>query len=496
VVFHCKEVLQRTDVTAGANRPFCPLRRRAARYAAAAITALALATGASPVVTPAHAQSRSFDAAAFERAVREEMRATHTPGVAAAVVSGDSVVYAKGFGVTSVEGGQPVTPETLFRIGSTTKMFTGLAAVLLGEEGRLDLGRPVGGTVPGLHPAIARLTLHQLLSHTAAVINEASGDGPHDDAALGARVRGWGPEHLFGEPGDVYSYSSPGYWLAGHVIEVAGGKPYADVLAERIFAPLGMRRTTFRPMTAMTYPLALDHRVGAGGRAAVLRPFPDDASTWPGGSMFSSARDLARFAVAFLNGGRVDGRQLIPAAAIATLSTRQAATPDSSCGYTYGLAACVRRGVRTLSHYGFRGGSGSVVAMAPDQRFAVIILANRNGGIFARSADLAMEQMLPFGRDVASADSTPPRPAASGDRARLAGTYVNGPDTLRLAARGEGLVYRYGGEESEARVGSGDRVIVVDGAGAAVQEFQLVTGRTGQAIYLYDGLNAFRKVGP
>jgi CubicO group peptidase (beta-lactamase class C family) len=458
--------------------------------------ATAIALSAALVAGPVGAQSRKFDAAAFERTLREEMRATHTPGVAAAVVLGGRVVYARAFGVTSVETGARVTPETLFRIGSTTKMFTGLAAVLLGAEGRLDLGAPIGSAVPALHPTIARLTLDQLLSHTAAVINEASGDGPHDDAALGARVRAWGPEHVFAEPGDVYSYSSPGYWLAGHVVETAGGKPFADVLAERIFAPLGMRRTTFRPTTAMTYPLALDHRVDADGHATVLRPFPDDASTWPGGSMFSSARDLARFAVAFLNGGRVDGRQLLPESAIATMSMRHAATPDGSCGYTYGLATCVRRGVRTLSHYGFRGGSGSVVAMAPDQRFAVIILANRSGGIFARSADAAMEQVLPFGRSVASAAPSPPRPAEHADRARVAGTYVNGPDTLRLAERGEGLVYRYGGEESEARVQSGDRVVVVDSAGAAVQEFQLVSGRSGRTTYLYDGLNAFRRVAP
>jgi CubicO group peptidase (beta-lactamase class C family) len=448
--------------------------------------------------SPARSQSQTFDAAAFERAVREEMRATHTPGVAVAVVSGDSVVYARGFGVASVETDVPVTPETLFRIGSTTKMFTGLAAVLLSEAGRLDLRAPIGLVVPELHPALSRLTLHQLLSHTAAVINEASGDGPHDDAALGTRVRAWGPAQLFAEPGDVYSYSSPGYWLAGHVTEVAAGQPYADVLAERIFAPLGMTRTTFRPTLAMTYPLALDHRVGPDGRAAVLRPFPDDASTWPGGSMFSSARDLARFAVAFLNGGRVDGRQVLSPSAIAAMSTRHSATPDSSCGYTYGLASCVRRSgrgsVRTLSHYGFRGGSGSVVTMAPDQRFAVIVLANRNGGIFARSAERAMELMLPFAAAASAADPSP-RPAGRADRARVAGTYVNGPDTLRLATRGERLVYRYGGDESEARMQGADRVVVVDSAGAAVQEFQLVSGTSGSTTYLHDGLNAFRKLG-
>jgi CubicO group peptidase (beta-lactamase class C family) len=107
---------------------------------------------------------------------------------------------------------------------------------------------------------------------------------PHDDAALGVRVRGWGAEHVFATPSDVYSCSGPGYWLAGYAIEQAAGGWFADVVAERVLAPLGMTRSTFRPLVAMTYPVAQDHRVNPTA-TTIIRPFPDDVTTWASGHL-------------------------------------------------------------------------------------------------------------------------------------------------------------------------------------------------------------------
>ena len=321
--------------------------------------------------------------------------------------------------------------------------------------------------------------------------NEAANTGPHDDAALGARVRAWGGEHIFGPAGDVYSYTGPGYWLAGYAIEQAASGWYADVVAARVLAPIGMTRSTFRPTAAMTWPLALDHRVGQDG-ATIIRPYPDDASTWPSGSLFSSARELARFAIALMHDGRIDARQAIPVAAVRMLTTRQPSAPGNECGYNYGLADCLRDSVRTLSHYGFRVGSGAVFTVAPEQRFAVIILANRNGGIFGRTERMAMELMLPLRP---SGEATP-RPVAltAGARRRFAGTYVSGRDTLRLLARGDSLFYRYGSAEQPAVGDARDStaLLILD-AGTPAQRVSLVRGRSGQHFYLHDGLNAYRR---
>jgi CubicO group peptidase (beta-lactamase class C family) len=444
----------------------------------------AAASHALPLVQPV----RVFDAAAIERVLRQEMADTSTPGAAIAIVRGSEVLYHRGFGVASIETGEPVTAETLFRLGSTTKMFTGLAAVLLAGEHRVALDQPIAKWSTGLDPAVGALTLEGLLSHTAGMINEGSANGSHDDEALARRVRSWTAAHIFAPPGDVYSYSSPGYWLAGHVIEHAAGKPYADVLGDRIFTPLGMMRTTFRPLVAMTYPMAQDHRL-AGGKATVVRPYPDDVSTWPGGSLFSSARDMARFALAFLDDGRVDGKQVLPAAAIEAMRTRQSDT-GSGCGYTYGLADCTTNGVRTLSHYGFRSGSGSIVVLAPSERVAIILLANRAGGILTRTEAEAKRMLL--GITGAAAEPSPPMKEA--ELRALAGRYVNGPDALTLSVRDATMTYSHnGGPEQPVKALGVREIAVTDAGGAIVQPFLVLKGRVTGDTYLSDGISAFRK---
>src|SRR5689334_2151895 len=116
---------------------------------------------AALVIMPSAAagQTKAVDFAELDKVIEDELKSGHTPGAAVAVVSGDHVVYAKGFGVTSAEaGGAAVTPDTLFRMGSTTKMFTAAALVTLASEGKIKLDAPVGNYVKGLPPKIAALT--------------------------------------------------------------------------------------------------------------------------------------------------------------------------------------------------------------------------------------------------------------------------------------------------------------------------------------------------
>lgn len=440
----------------------------------------------SSLGSSAAAQPPALDTAGLEAALGEEMRALRAPGVAIAVVSGDRIVYEKGFGVASVETGEAITPLTLFRIGSATKMITGLTAVLLARDGTVDLNRPIGRYARGLKQPLAGVTLHELLTHTAGITNEAAASGPHDDAALGERVKGWGPEHVFAPSGDVYSYTGPGYWLAGYAIEQAARAWFADIVAKRVLEPLGMQRSTFRPTMAMTYPLALDHRV-EGERQVVLRPYPDDASTWPSGSLFSSVHELARFAIAFMNGGMLDAKRVFPADVITTLSTKRSGVPGG-CGYTYGFALCQSGSVWTLGHYGFRVGSGAVVTMAPAQRVAVVILANRNGGIFGGTERHVLEQLIPslHGADESKGRSNQPL-------ASFPGTYVNGSDTLRFVEQRDTVWYHYGKEAMPTRT-EGDAILVLDPSGQPVQQFRLVRGTKSGSLYLHDGLNAFRRL--
>ncbi len=226
------------------------------------------------------------DFSAIEQTARAELTRLHIPGAAIAIVQGNRVIYSVGVGVANVETGEPVRPEMLFRLGSTTKMFTAAALAGLAAEGKIDLDAPVGKHIGGLPPRLSQITANQLLSHTAGILDTAPMYGSHDDDALAKGIHGWTGDWLFTAPGKIFSYSNPGYWMAGYLVEVLSGEPYADAMRTRLFKPLEMQRSTFRPAMAMTWPLAQGHETFGGAAPAVVRPAADNAASWPAGRSF------------------------------------------------------------------------------------------------------------------------------------------------------------------------------------------------------------------
>ncbi len=440
------------------------------------------------VAALAAAQDRRLDTATIDRIAAEEVETTKVPGAAIAIVRGDKLIYSNAFGVANKETKEPARAEMLFRLGSTTKMLTSAAVVSLALEGKLDLRAPVERYVTALDPAIGRLTLDQLLSHTAGLKDDAVMDGFHDDAALGAGVRQWKSDWLFTEPGAVFSYSNPGYWLAGYVAEVVAGKPYADVMAERVFRPLGMKRTTLRPLMAMTYPLAQGHnRAGT-----LIRPAPDNTANWPAGSVFTSVEEFARVMIALLNDGRVDGTQVLPAKLIALLTAPQHKTPDPGVAYGYGLNITERGGIRIIDHGGDRAGYGSYMAIAPEHRVGVMVVTNQTGTALRRTAEAVLQQLTPFRRAEAS-----PQPAVlpmdERERARYAGVYVNGDQKMTLVnADGKLIMSGGGGPKVElAKISSAELAARLPN-GRIGARVRIISGADGAPAYLYIGERALK----
>lgn len=445
----------------------------------------------APALCPAQAPR---DFGELEKVALEELRALNVPGAAVAIVSGERLVFARGFGTANIETGAPVTPDMLFRLGSTTKMFTAAALVMLAEEGRIRLGELIGTAVRGLDPGLASLTAHQLLSHTSGMLDEAPMYGSQDESALAREVRSWKEDRLFTRPGDIYSYSNPAYWLAGYIVEELSGKPYADAMNDRLFAPLGMARTTFRPTVAMTYPLAQGHDARAGQQPFIVRPHANNAASWPAGSIFSSVLDLSRFVIAFMNGGRIDGRQVLPPAVITRLSTPYVAIPgEADSRYGYGLIVRNYRGVRMLQHGGSRTGYGSLIWMAPDERCAVIVLANRSGAGMSRTAEKAMETMIALAPRPAE-EKPPEMPLTDADKTSWPGTYFHPPSQKVEIVLKEGKLFlRRGASELEIRKTGENRFTTSVPGSTQDQRYVLVSGKDGTITYLFTGGRAMKK---
>jgi CubicO group peptidase (beta-lactamase class C family) len=445
---------------------------------------------ATLALVAAQAQVRRIDPAVVERVALDELASTKTPGAAIAVISGTAVVFSHGYGIASVDTREPVSPEMLFRLGSTTKMFTAAAVVGLAVEGKIDLEAPVSRYIPGLDESIGKLTANQLLSHTSGLRDEAPMFGSHDETALGNGIHTWKANFLFAPPGRIYSYSNPGFWLAGYLAESVSGKPYADVIEQQVFHPLGMQRSTLRTTMAMTWPLAQGHDV-KDGKPEVIRPAADNAATWPAGSIFSSAQDLARFAIAFMNDGKLDGKPVLSPKVIALMSTPHARVPGSEQSYGYGLSLSTDRGVKWVQHGGSRAGYGSLIRMAPAQRFAVIIVANRTGASLPKLAKAISEAMLPLQPEQPALPAT--HSISAEELRRYAGVYANG-NSLFVLRESNGALTGGSGEAKLRFTRSGDGFLMEESVGARTpQRLDLVSGTNGRIEFVFAGGRAFRR---
>jgi CubicO group peptidase (beta-lactamase class C family) len=364
-------------------------------------------------------------------------------------------------------------------------MFTAAALVSLAEQGKLDLNAPVGSYVTGLNEKIGRVTADQLLSHQSGFFDEAPMSGSHDETALEKEVRSWSDGRFFTEPGKIYSYSNPGYWFAGFLIEHAGKRKYADQLEESIFGPLGMKSTTLRPLVAMTYPLAQGHEETPQG-PRVIRPAANNAASWPAGSIFSSVHDLSRFVIAFVNDGRIDGKQVLSPAVIRSLATPRAKIPGGTASYGYGLQISNDRGFDIVSHGGSRAGYGSSIRMVPSKKFGVIAVANRTGIGLNTTSEIAMQiglASLPPGKS--STVAAPTRGAS--DMSAYVGTYSQGPRTIELQVRDGKLILTQNKREQTAVI-SGDGLLANGGRWVAVRN------ASGAVEYLHAGGRSWRKI--
>jgi CubicO group peptidase (beta-lactamase class C family) len=441
------------------------------------------------------ALAAAFSRDTIEKTLEAELAETRTPGAVLVIVQGEEIVLAKGFGVASSETGEPVTPNHLFRVGSTTKFFTAMALATLADQGRIDLQHPVGKMVDGLPSFVSPLTAHQLLSHTAGIKDQPADYGLHDESALAGFPRGWGIDYRLAAPGVAFSYSNPGFALAGLLVEVTAGKSYADAMNEILLAPLGMERATFRPTEAMTHPISQGHEVLEEGPVKVVRPFSDDSRQWPNGFLMVSAFEMARLAGAFLNGGRLEGKEVLSPAAIAHVSTPHAEIPYDLPDmkrphYGYGLFLHTREGVSIAEHVGQMPGFTSILKMAPVERFAVILLANREGVMFEKTLAAAFAS---FRKEAGATPAvTEPVPMTPAEREACVGVYRNRWPVSIVDREGALFLEQFGGHMPVTKRGA-DLFSAQPPGGRPAIPFRILPGADGKGELLQMFLWLFKR---
>lgn len=403
---------------------------------------------AAMVASSASASSVT-DFSSLDKAIQEELKATNTPGCAVVMVSGDKIIYAKSFGVANLETGQPLKPDALFNIGSTTKMFTACTLLSLAEEGKLDINMPIGNYIKGLSPGLSKVTASQLLSHTAGLEDLSS--NPVEDwdyqSGLGRYVRSMNDSMLFTEPGDIFSYSNPGFDIAGYLIEVVSGKPYADAVDEKVLRPLGMNNSTFHLEYAVTYPcqMSMGHESFRTVKMEVLRPYDEVANQWPAGFLISNIYDMAKFATAMMNNGTLDGKQVLSPSVIKEMCTPHVRQYEVNANMSYGYGTDINTfDSEDIGHMGNAMGFNSICTIVPERKIAVIILSNNAGsGNMLTSTKAALGLMMPLKPEVQKA----PLPMNQSEMAEYVGNYTTGAGTVhRIRVVNGNLSWSQGGK--------------------------------------------------
>ncbi|WP_254769131.1 serine hydrolase domain-containing protein [Salinilacihabitans rarus] len=467
---------------------------------AAVASAPAVVGGTSdPLARTDDAERPLADPAAFEAflddLVRAQLDAHGIPGATVAVVDGEST-FTKGYGVADVEAGAPVSADrTLFRVGSVSKLFAWTAVMQGVERGALDLDADVNRYLDGL--AIPEtyddpITLEHLATHAAGFEDRVRGTYVTDADAvrpLAQTLAAERPERVR-PPGQFTAYSNFGAALAAHVAATAGGTSFERLVADEIFDPLAMDRSTFaQPVpAALRDDLATGYAVEDGEFRAGEFEY---VGLPPTGAMSATATDVASFLRAHLRGGAVDGNRILDPGTITEMHRRRFANDERLNGMAFGFYELSRRGVRVIGHEGDTPLFHSLLCLLPDRDAGVFVSYNAPGGVAAR------EEFLDAFVDRYFAAGEPPVSAPDGRPTRAAdveGTYralrvpyttaekfVGVAETVSVSVDDRGrLVTTSGGEtrrwvEAEpllfAEVGGTDRLAFRDGGGEITHLF-------------------------
>jgi CubicO group peptidase (beta-lactamase class C family) len=339
-------------------------------------------------------------------AMQDMIARNEVAGAVTVVVSADKTLHLESTGYADVATKRPMTPETLFWIASMTKPVTGIAVLMLQDEGKLNVSDPVAKYIPEFAslktPAgkPANLTITQILTHTSG-LGEATGPAAQQAKTLADLVPIWLAAPMQYEPGERWRYTQSGINAGARIVEVISGMTFDAFVQQRLFDPLGMKDTTFYPSDAQRARLATAYARNKGTGAlepAPPRPEYGTRNRPPqgNGGLYSTPRDYARLCQMLLNGGTLDGRRYLTAAAMKLLTTPQ--TGDLPTGffqndtygnrgpnYGWGITTCILRtphdGVAAMlspGTYGHGGAWGTQAWIDPVKGVAYILMVQRS----------------------------------------------------------------------------------------------------------------------
>jgi len=415
-------VLGTTALLGAARAPIGPAGDSAATTTPATSTFAPVASRMAPAIAgPTDAYEAELF---FDELMARQMAQDHVVGATVAVVRGDQLMFAKGYGYANREQRLPVTADrSLFYLGSAGKLFTWTAVMQLVEQGKLDLhadvNRYLDFPIPATYPQ--PITLHHLMTHTAGFEENLDALFTHDQAALLplrtflAREL---PQRVY-PPGTLLAYSNYGTALAGYMVERVSGEPYEQYITRHILEPLAMHQSTaVQPLpAALRAELATGYRYENGGYRATDIEWVAAA---PDGVVRGPATDIAHFMIAHLNDGRYGATRILQQTTAQEMHRQHFTHDPRLSGFAYGFSETFENNQRVIWHLGESAHFVTLLVLVPEQKVGFFISYNTRPIDGRATLSAVLDHYFP-----ATAAPGPPPPDSDQTAARLAGTYVS-----------------------------------------------------------------------
>jgi CubicO group peptidase (beta-lactamase class C family) len=339
---------------------------------------------AGPAITQA-------EVAAFATFLKEIRAEYQIPGLAAAIVQSDETIFAEGFGVRNVETGEPVTPETLFHIGSTQKSMTAMLIATLVDDGYLDWDTPLVEIDPDFElsdpDATKQVTIRHLLSMSSGIPDDAEEEFDIENSTAEDVFTLVTETPLLGQPGEVFSYSNPSSALAGYMgVLAAGGEfgklynGYAQLIQERILDPIGMDTATLSVEEVRANPnLSSSHIFDEDEQVIVAESYDFTGDPLaPSGSLKASVLDMARYMSTQVSRGVApNGKHVVSEENLtATWQPHISEDGNENSSYAMGWSVTEQAGVEVIWHDGSYDSFNSTLVFVPATRTGLVILTN------------------------------------------------------------------------------------------------------------------------
>lgn len=420
-------------------------------------------------------------AAALTPFIQQELAQKRLPALSIALVDGHETVWAQGFGYADPEKKIPATAETVYRVGSVSKLFTDIGVMQLVERGQLELDAPISKPLPDFHPQNpfgAPITLRELMSHRSGLLYLPPEGNAFDPAAapLADVVHSLNNTVLVYPPGTHMKYSNADTTVAGYALQRTAGVPLATYLKHAVLEPAGLKNSGFEPTPEISRNLAKGFMWTYDGRVFPAPTF--EVGIFPAAGMYSTVTDLARFMTMLFDAGRGPGGQVLKPETLRnmwTLAPGQQSWGNFGIGFILGSLD----GHRMVGHSGDIYGFTTLLDALPDDQLGAVAVTTMDdsNGVTDRVVHEALRLMLAARAHKPLPEIPTTTPVGPDLARRLEGRYSNnsGEFVWDLTERHGGLFSLpvWGGDELELRR-LGNRLIFDDrlayGGGILLQE--------------------------